>query len=46
MKTYIKPTTDVIEIKVQQLLAASPTTSSSEWQNGDPVLSPEGNFEF
>ena len=46
MKTYIKPTIDVIEIKVQQLLASSPTTTTSEWQNGDPVLSREGDFDF
>ena len=44
MKKYIQPSIMVITIKTQQMLASSPTTSETEWQSTDPILSRESDF--
>lgn len=43
-KTYMKPTTNIVKIKMTQILAGSPIGMSGESQNNDVALSRRSRF--
>ena len=44
-KKYIIPEMEAVEIKSQQILAGSPTLTSSEWDSTSPILGREFDDE-
>ena len=45
-KIYMSPSMDVIELKNEQMLLAGSTPSLGGEYGGDPVLSPESDFDM
>lgn len=43
-KTYMKPTTNIVKIKMTPILAGSPISMSGESQNNDVALSRRSRF--